>query len=242
MPDALLRGSAEDKIVRRKLSDLVLERLEDLILSGEIPSGETLPSEHELMERFGVGRPAVREALQSLHTMGLITISHGERSRVNELTPDAVLRQGDAVARMLLNAATENLEELKQARCLFEIGMVRVGTPGISDAAVAELRALIEAQRACLGDPAAFIRADIAFHVRIAALSGNRILSAVSQAMLGWLFRFHSDLLIWSGHEDVTLAEHAAIVDALQAGDPDQAAAVMEAHLSRSNPFYKHRR
>ena len=122
-------GEGGDKIVRRKLSDQVLERMQDLILSGEIGPGETLPSEHELMDRFGVGRPAVREALQSLQTMGLITISHGERSRVNELTPDAVLRQGDAVARMLLTSAPENLEDLKQARWLFELGMVRVGAP-----------------------------------------------------------------------------------------------------------------
>jgi DNA-binding FadR family transcriptional regulator len=76
--------------------------------------------------------------------------------------------------------------------------------------------------------------------VQIAGLSGNRILSAVSQAMLGWLFRFHSDLLIWSGHEDITLAEHAAIVDAIEAGDVERAAAEMGAHLDRSTGFYKH--
>jgi DNA-binding FadR family transcriptional regulator len=245
MADAFFARSHEpgsDKIVRRKLSDQVLERMQDLILSGEIGPGETLPSEHELMERFGVGRPAVREALQSLQTMGLITISHGERSRVNELTPDAVLRQGDAVARMLLTSAPENLEDLKQARWLFELGMVRVGAPRATPEDVAELRRLIEAQRARLGNPAAFIRADIAFHVHLAGLSGNRILSAVSQAMLGWLFRFHSDLLIWSGHEDMTLAEHAEIVDAIEARDPERAAAAMDAHLTRSNPLYQHRR
>jgi GntR family transcriptional regulator, sialic acid-inducible nan operon repressor len=231
-----------DKIVRRKLSDQVLERMQELILGGEIAPGETLPSEHELMNRFGVGRPAVREALQSLHTMGLITISHGERSRVNELTPDAVLRQGDAIARMLLSSAPENLEELQQARALFELGMVRVGAARAGAADIAALRALIERQRSQLGDPAAFVRADIDFHVRIAALSGNRILSAVSQAMLGWLFRFHSDLLIWSGHEEVTLAEHAEIVDAIEAGDVERAAAVMDAHLRRSKSLYQHRR
>lgn len=235
-------GRTGDKIVRRKLSDLVLERMQELILSGEIAPGEVLPSEHELMERFGVGRPAVREALQSLQTMGLITISHGERSRVNELTPEAVLRQGDAVARMLLTSAPENLEDLKQARCLFELGMVRVGADRTTPEDVAELRELIERQRACLGDPPAFIRADIAFHGRIAQLSGNRILSAVSQAMLGWLFRFHSDLLIWSGHEDVTLAEHGEIVDALAAQDAERAAAAMDAHLGRSSTLYQHRR
>lgn len=234
------RRQAGDKIVRRKLSDQVLERMEELILSGEVAAGDPLPSEHALMERFGVGRPAVREALQSLHTMGLITISHGERSRVNALTAEAVLRQGDAIARMLLSTGPQNLEHLKEARRLFEIGMVRAGTSRATADDVSELRALIERQRGALGDPAAFIGADIDFHRRIAALSGNPIFSAVSELMLGWLFRFHSDLLIWSGHEDVTLAEHAAIVDAIEAGDVDRAAGSIGAHLDRSTPFYQH--
>lgn len=245
MPDAFPwddDARSGDKIVRRKLSDLVLERMQDLILAGEVAPGDVLPSEHELMDRYGVGRPAVREALQSLQTMGLITISHGERSRVNELTPDAVLRQGDAIARMLLTSAPENLEDLKQARWLFEIGMMRVGARQATPDDVAELRQLIDAQRERLDDPAAFIRGDIAFHVRLAGLSGNRILSAVSQAMLGWLFRFHSDLLIWSGHEDITLAEHGEIVDAIEAHEPEAAIAAMDAHLKRSNPLYQHHR
>ena len=234
-----------DKIVRRKLSDQVLERMQDLILSGEFGPGEMLPSEHELMDRFGVGRPAVREALQSLQTMGLITISHGERSRVNELTPEAVLRQGDAVARMLLTSAPENLEDLKQARWLFEIGMVRVGAPRATPEDVAELRRLIEAQRAssAIRRPSSAPTSPSMSHLSPRLCRAiPAILSAVSQAMLGWLFRFHSDLLIWSGHEDITLAEHAGIVDAIEARDPEAAAAAMDAHLKRSNPLYQHRR
>ncbi|MBP7001613.1 transcriptional regulator NanR [Amaricoccus sp.] len=234
------RGQAGDKIVRRKLSDQVLERMQALILSGEVSPGDPLPSEHALMERFGVGRPAVREALQSLHTMGLITISHGERSRVNALSAEAVLRQGDAIARTLLTTGPQNLENLKEARRLFELGMVRTGTPKATAEDVAGLRALIVRQRAALGEPGAFIGADIDFHRAIAALSGNPIFSAVSEAMLGWLFRFHSDLLLWSGHEDVTLAEHGAIVDAIEAGDVEAAAAAMAGHLDRSTPLYRH--
>jgi DNA-binding FadR family transcriptional regulator len=237
------RGSdagENEKIVRRKLSDLVLERMQELILSGEISAGDTLPSEHELMQRFGVGRPAVREALQSLQNMGLITISHGERSRVRALTPDSVLHQGDAAARMLLSTAPDSLEDLKQARWMFELGLVRVAAARADAEDVAELRRLVARQRAMLGDPAAFIRADIAFHVEIARLSGNRILAAVSQSMLGWLFRFHSDLLFSSGHEDLTLAEHGQIVDRIAASDVEGAAAAMDAHLKRSNPLYRH--
>ncbi|MFT3974110.1 MAG: transcriptional regulator NanR [Amaricoccus sp.] len=231
---------AGDKIVRRKLSDQVLERMQDLILSGDLGPGAPMPSEHQLMERFGVGRPAVREALQSLHTMGLITISHGERSRVNALSAEAVLRQGDAIARTLLSTGPQNLEHLKEARRLFEIGMVRAGTPRATTGDIAELRALIDLQRGKLGDAEAFVGADIDFHRRIAALAGNPICSAVAEAMLGWLFRFHSDLLLWSGHEEVTLAEHSAIVDAIAAGDTDRAATAMTAHLDRSTALYQH--
>lgn len=234
-------GPAGDRIVRRKLSDQVLERMQELILSGEVAAGEPLPSEHALMERYGVGRPAVREALQSLHTMGLITISHGERSRVNALSAEAVLRQGDTIARTLLSTGPQNLEHLKEARRLFEIGMVRVGTPRATVADVADLRALIDRQRGELGNARAFIAADIDFHRRIAALSGNPIFAAVSEAMLGWLFRFHSDLLHWSGHEEITLSEHAAIVDAIEAKDGERATAGMAAHLDRSTVFYQHR-
>jgi DNA-binding FadR family transcriptional regulator len=234
--------SGDEKIVRRKLSDQVLERLQELILSGELGAGEPLPSEHALMDRFGVGRPAVREALQSLQTMGLITISHGERSRVNELSADAVLKQGDTVARMLLSAAPQNLEHLKEARRLFEIGIVRLAAPHSRKKDVANLREIIEHQRAQLGDPAAFMQADISFHVRISEMSGNPIFSAVSQAMLGWLFRFHSDLLIWSGHEEITLAEHITIVDMIEAKDGERAANAMEEHINRSRALYQHHR
>ncbi|MDZ7919532.1 MAG: GntR family transcriptional regulator [Rhodoferax sp.] len=55
-----------DPIQRRKLYQDVLDRLLERIRNGEIPPGEQLPSERELMDTYQVGRPAIREALQSL--------------------------------------------------------------------------------------------------------------------------------------------------------------------------------
>ena len=52
-----------ERIIRRKLSDEVLERLLRLISEGNLKPGDAMPSERELMERFGVGRPAIREAM-----------------------------------------------------------------------------------------------------------------------------------------------------------------------------------
>src|SRR5687767_2162620 len=72
-------GQQTEQIVRRKLSDEVFARLKAMITSGELQPGDEMPSERELMERFGVGRPAIREAMQALAGMGLVVISHGER-------------------------------------------------------------------------------------------------------------------------------------------------------------------
>lgn len=85
---------------------------------------------------------------------------------------------------------------------------------------VAELRQLVDAQRAQLGNRRAFVQADIAFHRKVASISQNPIFLAVSQAMLSWVFHYHTDLLHWSGQEEVTLEEHGAIVDATPAIRP----------------------
>jgi len=92
----------EAPIVRQKLSDQVFDRLWGMIQSGELAAGDTMPSERALMERFSVGRPAVREALQMMANKGLISISHGERSKVNQLSAGIAVNQMDDIAKHLL--------------------------------------------------------------------------------------------------------------------------------------------
>lgn len=240
MPDRASLSAPPERIVRRKLSDQVFDRLRALIATGELHAGDPMPSERDLMERFGVGRPAVREALQSMHTMGLITISHGERSRVNELSADSVLDRIDEVTRLLLSAEPEQLDHLKQARAMLEGGLVRQAAVLATAADVAALRELVREQRSRLGDAVAFTQADIAFHARIARISGNPIIAAVSHAMLRWLFLYHGALLHWSGKEDITLRDHDEIIDRIEAHDADGAVQAMGRHLDRSNALYQH--
>lgn len=235
------RESQDDsKITRRKLSDQVFERLRAMIEDGEVGQGELMPSERDLMDRFGVGRPAVREAMQTMHVMGLITISHGGRARVNELSTDTVIRNMDDIGRLLLSTSPDNLEHLKEARRMFELGMVRVAAERATEADCAALRSLLDDQRGHVGEAMEFIRADMAFHIRIAQISANPIFVGVSEAMLGWLFTYHTDLLHWSGNEATTLSEHENILAALTEGDAEKAVAAMRGHLDRSNDLYRH--
>lgn len=238
LPNGSPKSANSEKIARLKLSDHVLEKLHQMIRTGELAAGDFVPSERTLMERFGVGRPAVREALQSLHNQGIITISHGERSRVNELSASTILDHGDDIARLLIDAAPTNLDHLKQARRMFEGGIVRVAAERGTPEDIAALRQLIEEQRGHLGDAPAFIDTDMRFHTRIAEISENPIVVAASTAMLRWLRAYHSALLHWSGKEDVTLNEHSQIVDCIEARDGDAAVQAMQSHLDRSSDLY----
>jgi DNA-binding FadR family transcriptional regulator len=229
-----------EPIVRRKLADEIFDRLKAMIMSGECGPGQSLPSERELMARFGVGRPAIREALQALANLGLITISHGERARVREITAEAAVRQIDTVAQLLLSASPESLDHLKEARRFFEQGMVRRAAETATESDVADLREILERQRSAVGDAVAFIRADIAFHTRIAAITGNPIYAAVSETMLSWLQEYHAHMLIWQGKSERTLAEHAEIIGRIEAHDLDGAERAMTGHLDRSNHLYVH--
>jgi DNA-binding FadR family transcriptional regulator len=227
-----------EPIVRRKLSDEVFLRLKKLIVSGELQPGDDMPSERELMERFEVGRPAIREAMQALSNMGLVAISHGERAKVLKLTAKSIFKQVDGAAKIMLSSSEDLLENLKSARIFFERGMVREAAAKAIDEDVTRLRATLDEQRQSLGQAEAFIAADMRLHTQIAGISGNPIYVAVSEAMLGWLKEYHTEMLIWTGKEKYTLAEHEEIIGRIAANDPEGAERAMIKHLERSRALY----
>lgn len=225
-------------IVRRKLSHEVFDRLKALITSGELGPGDAMPSERDLMERFGVGRPAIREGMQALANLGLITITHGERARVQQLSARSLFQQVDLTATMLLSASPDSLEHLKQARRFFERGMAREAAQRATTEDIAGLRATLDQQAKVVREPKQFIAFDMRFHTQIAAISGNPIFEAVSEAMLSWLRQYYTEMLTWSGRENITLVEHDEIIDRIASHDPDGAEAIMVKHLDRSSALF----
>src|SRR3569833_585994 len=104
----------------------------------------------------------------------------------------------------MLTTSPDSLDHLKAARIFFERGMAREAALRATDDQVRQLEATFQRQRACLGDADAFIAADMAFHTQIAAFSGNPIYEGVSEAMLSWLKQCHTEMLIWTGKENLT--------------------------------------
>lgn len=230
---------AAPRIRKRKLSEEVRSRLLELIRSGEIGLGEPLPSERELMEALGVGRPAIREAMQSLETIGLIEIRHGERARVAEPSIGRMVDQISETMTHILSHSPASLENLKEARATFEKAIVRIAARRRSETDIARLREVLVEQGLAIGDPAKFRSLDGRFHREIAAIAGNPIFTALIDALFGWLADFHVDLISVPGLERLTLLEHHGILDAIARGDVDGAAAAMADHLLRANELYR---
>lgn len=229
----------KEQIQRRKLFQEVLERLQQRIRSGELAPGDQLPSERDLMEFYGVGRPAVREALQELARSGIVEISHGERARVVVPTAQLLIGQIAGGARHLLHSQPGMLEHLKDARVFLETGMARTAAERATADDIARLRQRLAEHRAARVDLTEFIPRDMAFHREIAQIGGNPIYPAIVEALFHWASEYYQSIVRAPGAEDLTLAEHERIVEAIAARDPDAAAQAMRDHLTRANALYR---
>jgi GntR family transcriptional regulator, sialic acid-inducible nan operon repressor len=218
-------------IKRRKLYEEVAERLEQAIQDGTYASADLLPSERDLMRQFGVGRPAIREALFHLRKMGLVEIRSGERARVTTPTPQFVIGALSGTARHMLGA-TGGVQNFQNARLFFEVGLARHAARHASAGEIADFEAALAANRAALGDLRRFQKTDVDFHYVLAVIPGNPIFTAIHAAFAEWLLEQRQTTLVHG--EDLRAYEaHRKIFEAVAARDADGAEEAMREHLER---------
>ena len=232
------RSLKKDPIPRRKLSHEVRDRLVGMIESGELQPGDKMPSEHDLMELFQVGRPAVREAMQALENMGLLSIHHGERATVRTPTAQGIIEQINLATRQMLMNSYENVRHLQEARQMFEAGVVRKACQKATPRDIEKLGRQLRKMKDNLANRREFQRADRDFHIMIADMSQNPIFASVARALFRWLGDYHQSLLGVAGLEKLTLEEHEQIFERIQADDPEGAARAIGDHILRVNKLY----
>jgi DNA-binding FadR family transcriptional regulator len=230
---------ASPAIRRRKLYHEVVDRLLAQIGAGEFLPGSQLPSERALMEMFGTGRSAIREALHSLQRMGVISIRHGERARVEALTAGRVISQIGDIAHFLICSTPQILDHLKRARIAFETAMARDAATLATDADIEKLRQALETHKPAAASD--FHRKDIAFHVEIIAIARNPIYEGLAQVMFDLLERFYLNRKLAVVARRITLVEHRRIFERIAARDAAGAAKAMKAHLERAQKLYSQR-
>lgn len=217
-------------IRRRKLYEEVVVRLEALIHEGELQPGDPLPSERELMTHFGVGRPAIREALFALHRMGLVVVANGERPRVSSPTPKTLLGELSGAARLML-AKPEGMHHFQQARALFECALAEEAARVATADDLTALEKALAANAAAIGDDERFMRTDVAFHFAMATIPRNPIYVALHEAIVEWLVDQRSVSLRRPGTDLLAFESHRAIFEGIRANDPAAARQAMRRHL-----------
>lgn len=160
----------------------IADELRGLIVSGELSEGDSLGREPELVERFGVSRPSLREALRILEAEGLITVLRGAGGGVVVHEPDQRLMA--RTAALILAARGVALEDVFAARTLVEpLAAGALAGLRARRAFVAELRELVQTQEDCIGDPEQFAVTNTRFHERLVALAGNQTLGLFSEML-----------------------------------------------------------
>ena len=232
-----LTKSSPFAIKRDRLSDQVARSLEAMILSGELAIGDALPSERDLMERYGVGRPAVREALLWLNKKGFIAVSGGERTRVTEPNPKDLLAHLSGAASMLVRRP-EGMHLFQQTRLFTEIALAREAARVARPADLRRLKSLLKANEATIGDTKNFALTDDAFHFGIASISHNPLITALYNSVLDVLQDQRHTSLQHPEALAAAIACHVRIFGAIEGHNPDLAEQEMRRHLGDVESFY----
>lgn len=154
------------------LTDRVTRAIQEMILHGEVMPGERLPTQHELAARFGVGLSTVREAIKGLTLIGLVEPRAG---RGTVVLPDA-LKILNNTTLMKANLVSLEADQVLEARLSIEGALTRLAAMRATDEDIAEIEAAIDEMRRSVNDPAAFVRADLHFHMAVARASKNDVL------------------------------------------------------------------
>jgi DNA-binding FadR family transcriptional regulator len=223
---------------RRKRSDEIAEHIERAISTGEFKEGAPMPSEKELAERFGVGRPSVREALFTLQQQGLVEITSGTRARVTAPSGKYLTGQLATLIRRMTSTG-QGHEHMEQTRLLLEAGVAWQAARVATDEDVQRLKAALDANAAAIGNTGVFIRTDVAFHAELAVITRNPVFTGVYDALVGWLIDQRTTTIHMPDADRLSVRDHTAIFEAVAARDPMRAFHEMTSHLRLISEFYR---
>ena len=200
-------------ISRRYLHDEVVERMRELILTGELPP-QSRVNEGELTERFGISRTPLREAIKILATAGLLELLPNRGARVASLALSEIEEMIEVIAGLEATAA--------------EIACLIVTEEEIEDIE-ADHAAMIAAWRK--GDRETYFRYNRAIHEALMSASRNATLNHIYTGLSGRVQRSR-----YSAHQTpeqwaAAVAEHERMIELLRARDCEALSSLMRRHI-----------
>lgn len=216
----------------RTLSDRVYESVLSMIVSGEIPVGAKLPTEHVLSEQLEVSRPVLRQALKQLREDGVIVSRQGSGSFVQQRPEGAVLDFAPV-------GSIADIQRTFEFRAAIESEAAYLAALRRSDADMKRLSVALAALDRCVRDGALGVDEDEAFHEAVCTASDNQYFVAARTSMqrnilTGMNLTRNLSLTKTQDRLEMVQKEHHAIFDAIEQKDPEASRAAMRDHVENA--------
>ena len=220
---------------QRRAYEEILLQIERAIAVGELSAGDRLPGERELAESFGVSRASVREALRVLETLGVVVARRGNGADSGSIVTDRASAGLASALRFHTGLGQIPMLDFVDLRAVLEAESV--ARAAILESVPTEtLDALIADQRRT-DTIAAYHAIDADFHLELARISGNTLLTLIMETIGGLIARAMvrglTRLEDWRAERDRLIGEHVLIVERIVAHDPDGASEAVRAHILR---------
>jgi len=217
-------------IKHSKVSDEIVNQIKSLINEGMLKPGDRLPPERELIKEFGVSRPSLREALNSLVALGFLEATQGNKTVVKSLVSDRIFKPLDSLLKEDMNTFFELLEVRKAIETWNAFFAARRATP--ED--IVRLEEIVESMRKTVEKGREYPdKEDADFHMALTLAAHNKIQTHLMYTLHGmlkeWIEKYYYKLM---GKSDLNLLEqHVAIVEAIKQKNSDLARARIFQHL-----------
>lgn len=221
----------------KNLSNVVIRKVQEMILNGELQEGDKLPPEREMTQLLGIGRPALREGLKSLEMLGLVERRHGLG---NYIVNNVQVSYFEPLSlSFMLNHGTPN-EILEMRSCLetYTAGKAAEITTPMD---IRNLRA-IAGQMVSAKTPSEKAVFDRNLHFEIVRITGNMLMYNIMENVSYLIDRFFERSVQLSYFEGDSIEniykEHEAIISALERHDSVAATEAMKQHLGNIKVSY----
>lgn len=225
-----------EEIVYTKPSDRIINQIKNLIVSGQLNTGEKLPSERKLSEKLMVSRSAVRDAIKKLEFYGVLKTHPQSGTVVAGMGIPAL--QG--LISDILKVDGRDFKSLVETRIILEINSARLAAERHTDESVEKMQFALDryAEKLKAGKP--LVEDDLMFHLEIAEASQNKILKSLMMVIIPDIIsNFIKYDVCGADAKLERLKEHQTLLEFIKKGDVENAGKAMERHLFDINEFSK---
>ena len=209
------------------LSKTVADDLLARIQRGEYHPGDQLPTEQVLMREYSVGRNSVREAMQSLRTLGIVEI----RPRIGARVLDSGAQNALASSAVSVLLGDHAVDELYEVRLILEPAAAEKAAINRTDEDLLDMRRALTHFRVAYEMGTPVWEADIEFHQAIANASGNAMLAKVLAPVADLLSNARQATGTLPAAVELALDQHDEIAAAIKSRASKRARRAMSAHI-----------